>query len=117
MLQKQYRLTKNKEFEIVASKGKAVYSPVLLIKNTGNNYQYSRFGIIVSNKVSKKASQRNLIKRRIREIIKQEFDKIEKGKDIVIIASPKIINDKGKVMPYEQLETYLLSSFKKANLL
>jgi len=117
MLAKQYRLTKNLQFEAVTNKGKAVYSPLLLIKHLKNNYNYSRFGIIVSNKVSKKASQRNLIKRRVREIIKSEINKIKKGQDIVIIISPKVINEQGKIKSYEQIKEILLTSFKKANLL
>jgi len=117
MLKKQYRLTKNKEFETVTRQGKAVYSPVLLIKNINNNFNYSRFGFIVSNKVSKKASQRNLIKRRIRDIISQVLDNITKGKDIVIIVSPKIINEQGKVMVYEKIEKNLLNSLHKAKLI
>ena len=117
MLAKKHRLTKNKEFETVMGQGKSVYSPVLLIKNINNNFTYSRFGIIVSNKVSKKASQRNLIKRRIRDIIQKKLKEIVDSKDIVIIASPKIITDLGKAMSYEQIEKNLLSGFKKAKLL
>jgi len=117
MLAKKYRLTKNLQFEAVMGKGQAVYSPILLIKQINNKYNYSRIGIIVSNKVSKKASQRNLIKRRLREIIKKEFSKIKKGKDVVIIVSPKIINENQKVMEYKQIEKYFLTSMQKAGLL
>jgi ribonuclease P protein component len=117
MLIKQYRLTKNLEFAAVASQGMAVYSPTLVIKNINNDFKYSRFGFIVSNKVSKKASQRNLIKRRLREIIRKNLEKIIKGKDIVIIVSPKIITSQGKVMTYEQIEKDLLNILGKANLI
>ncbi len=116
MLAKKYRLTKNKEFEAVMN-GKTIYSPVLLIKRIKNKLPFSRFGIIVSNKVSKKANQRNLIKRRIREIIRLLLNKTEKGYDIVIIVSPKIINEQGKVLKQQEIEKNLFNVFKKAQLI
>lgn len=117
MLKKELRLTKNKEFEAVLKKGKSVYSSVLLIKFIKNNLNYSRFGLIVSNKVSKKASQRNLIKRRIREIIRLSINKIKKGFDLVIIVSPKIINEKGKPLDYTETEKILIKALIKGKVL
>jgi ribonuclease P protein component len=116
MLEKKYRITKNKEFESVMTQKEAVYSPVLMIKFVKNELSYPRIGLIVSNKVSKKASQRNLIKRRIREIIQLNFKKIKKNNDIIIIVSPKIIKE-AKVLKYQEIETYLITAFKKAKLI
>ncbi len=116
MLKKQNRITKNKEFEVVMKQKKAVYCPVLMIKYVKNDFAFSRFGIIVSNKISKKAYQRNLIKRRIREIIRINFAKIKKGNDLVIIVSPKIINKEAKIMSHDEMEEVLLNTLKKANL-
>jgi len=117
MLSKKYRITKNKEFESIMKNKKAVYSPVMMCKYIKSNNDYPRFGLIVSNKVSKKASQRNLIKRRLREIIRLNLAKIKKGYDLAIIVSPKIINEKGKVLKYDELEKFLIDLFKKAEIL
>lgn len=117
MLKKTQRLTKNKEFETVLKTGKAFYCPILLVKCIKNNLTYSRLGLIVSNKISKKASQRNLIKRRIREIIRLALPKIKKGVDMVIIVSPKIINQQKKVLAYQEIEQAINLVLKKANLL
>ncbi len=113
MLKKYLRLSKKKEFDLVFKKGKSTYSPFLLLKYADNGLPLSRFGIIVSNKVSKKATKRNLIKRRLREIIRLNQPKIKKGFDFVIIVSPKIINEKGKVLKSQEIEDGLLSLFKK----
>ena len=48
----------------------------------------SRFGIIVSKKVSLKAVTRNRIRRLIREVIKEERAKISPGLDAVFIVLP-----------------------------
>ena len=117
MLKKNLRLTKKKDFEAVASQGQAYYSPVLMLKSLKNKLAYSRLGFVVSNKVSKKASSRNLIKRRIREIIRLNLSKIKKGYDIVIIVSPKIIDQQGKVLKYQEIEKYLMTVLKKAKLI
>jgi ribonuclease P protein component len=117
MLQKKQRLTKKKEFEKITQKGKAYYSQILMLKILKNDLAYSRFGIIVSNKVSKKASQRNLIKRRVREIIRLNLNRVKSGYDVVIIVSPKIIDQNNKVLKYQIIEKHLLSAFSKANLI
>ncbi len=117
MLAKKQRLTKKKEFEKITQPGKAHYSAILMLKILKNDLAYSRFGIIVSNKVSKKASQRNLIKRRIREIIRLNLNRIKSGYDIVIIVSPKIIDQENKVLKYQSIEKYLITAFSKAHLI
>lgn len=117
MLRKPLRLTKKNDFEAIASQGKAYYCPILMLKSLKNKFKYNRFGFIVSNKVSKKAAQRNLIKRRIREIIRLNLSEIKKGYDIVIIVSPKIINSQGKVLKYQEIEKYLMTILKKAKLI
>ena len=84
MLPKQYRLTKNKDFARVAQQGKIIFSYALGLKYIKNNLNYSRFGIIVSLKVSKKAVIRNKIKRRIRAILKENLSNIVQGYDFLM---------------------------------
>ncbi len=117
MLKKSLRLTKKKEFDYAFKKGRSVYSPFLLLKYVANNQPFSRFGIIVSNKVSKKATQRNLIKRRLREIIRSVQPEIKNGFDFVLIVSPKIINEKGKVLTYQSISESFLPLLKKIKVL
>jgi ribonuclease P protein component len=97
--------------------GQSVFSPILLIKFVKNDLAFSRFGFIVSNKVSKKATKRNLVKRRINEIIRLNFKKIKIGFDIVIIVSPKIINQQGKPLAAQEINRFLNVAFQKAKLI
>lgn len=117
MLKKINRITKNKEFESVMASKNSAYSPVLMMKVIKNDLKFSRFGIIVSNKVSKKATKRNSVKRKIREIIRLNLSKFKKGYDVVIIVSPKIIDEDEKILKYDEIEKYIINVIKKLNIL
>ncbi|MCX6765195.1 MAG: ribonuclease P protein component [Candidatus Nealsonbacteria bacterium] len=94
MLPKENRLKNKKDFEKVFKNGKGFKDGLLYVKFAGNNLKDSRFGFIVSTKVSKKAVVRNKIKRILRAALKSELKDIKKGVDAVIITSPGIeIND------------------------
>lgn len=93
-LPKKYRLTNKSGIEKVFKKGRIINSNLFLIKSHYNQSVFSRFTIIVSSKISKKAVIRNRIKRRLREIIRLNILKIKPGHDFIIIAKPKILNQK-----------------------
>lgn len=80
-------LKKKKDFN-KAYKGKTIAGKLIFLKAQKNNLDVSRFGFVVSSKISKKAVIRNKIKRRLREIVKD----FKKGFDIIIIVKPEIIN-------------------------
>lgn len=92
MLKKQNRMARNKEFDRAFKLGKSFYGPFLGIKAVDNNLDQLRLGILISSKVSKKAVVRNLYKRRIRELIRQELPNLKTGKDVVVIVSKQIID-------------------------
>jgi ribonuclease P protein component len=85
MFKKENRLTKKKDFDRVFVKGMSSYNNFLGIKTISNKLKINRYGIIVSNKVSKSAVARNKIKRTIRGFITENEEKIIKGRDVVII--------------------------------
>lgn len=91
MLPKVNRLKKNKDFERVFKKGRLLKEDFLILKTIPNDLKNSRFGFIVSQKVSKKAVLRNKIKRWLRVAVLSQLkkgDKIQKPADIVIIVKP-----------------------------
>lgn len=90
MLPKSNRLTKEKDFQEVFKKGKAIKSDFLLFRVLKNNLNTNRFGFIVSKKVSSKATTRNKIKRRLRGVVAAELKNIKGFKDFVIVALPSI---------------------------
>ncbi len=96
MLSFKNRLKKRNDFSAVLEKGRTAYSDIVVMRFLENNLNETRFGFIVSKKISKKSVTRNKIKRRLREQVRIRILKIKKGLDIVIIAKRKIIEKDSK---------------------
>jgi len=90
MLPKNNRLKNKKEFKEIFRKGKGFEKDFLFLKIKKNNSKKIKVGFIVPKKVNKKAVVRNKIKRRLREIIKEEFFKIKPGINIVLVVKKDI---------------------------
>ncbi len=111
MLAKKNRLKKKKDFEKIFKEGKSFKEKFLIIKFLSNNLGYSRFGFIVSQKISKKAVLRNKIKRRMTEAVRGEIKGFKKGIDAIFIALPGIENQK-----FLEIKEIISNFFKKINL-
>lgn len=83
MLPKKHRINR-KLFEEVVKKGKSFFSPYLSLKIAPTIENQSRFAFVVSSKVSKKAVERNKIKRRARSIVQKNLSKIKKQINAII---------------------------------
>lgn len=64
-------------------------SDFFIIKKSDNNLAFSRFGVVISKKVSKSAVRRNKIKRAIFDFIRLAKLHEVANKDVLIIVSPK----------------------------
>ncbi|MCX7779184.1 MAG: ribonuclease P protein component [Patescibacteria group bacterium] len=112
MLPKKYRLVKEKDFKILAKQGQPFFTKELGLKYLKNNFKFSRFGLVVANKIDKRSTVRNKIKRRLREIIYQDLNKIKKGFDIIILTKPEIKN-----LDFWSMKERLEKLLKRAKLL
>lgn len=83
MLSKKHKINK-KLFEEILKKGKIFSSDYLHIKTLSIPEKHSVFAFVVSFKVTKKAVERNKLKRRARHIIKKILPKIKKGLGVII---------------------------------
>lgn len=108
MLKKENRLKKKKDFDAIFKERKFLRSFLFLFFFKKNNLNYSRFGIVISKKISKKAVLRNRIKRRIREIIRKNIDKTVVGYDVIIIPFKEIIKKS-----FQEIEEAIIDGFKK----
>jgi len=111
MLPAENRLKKEKDFENAFESGKGYKEGLLRIKVAGNGLESSRFGFIVSKKYSKRASERNSIKRRLREITRESLPDVKPGLDIILIVMPGLENG------FEILSALVGRLFKKARIL
>jgi len=89
MFPKNQRITEKKDFDLIFKKGKALNSPFLTVRILKNNLSMQRFAVLVSKKVSKKAVDRNKIKRILRESVKQKIKLFPAGSDAVLYVHPK----------------------------
>ena len=85
MLEKKYRMLATRDFERVFARGGLVPGPFFLIRYLKRGRPESRFGFVVSTKVSKKAVERNTLKRRLREIARGATPFLSTGYDYVFI--------------------------------
>jgi len=111
MLAKENRLRKKKEFEKVAKEGRGVREEFLVLKYLKNNLNLVRAGFVVSQKISKKAVVRNKVKRRLREIVRRNLEKLKPGYDLIFFTK-KGIEEKD----FWQIKEVVENLFKKAKL-
>jgi ribonuclease P protein component len=112
VLKKINRLNKKKDFDRVFRRGRSFYSQKIGLKACPNGLDVSRVGIVVSTKVAKKATQRNLIKRRLREIVRLKMDQIKKSYDLMMIARPGLAD-----LKYQELKREVELVLKKLQIL
>lgn len=95
MFKKKYRITKKKDFEKVlkSQDTKKINSKFINLFFLNNNLNYPRISVLAGVRtVSKKATERNRAKRRVREAIKQKFSIIkDKGVDILVFCKKNCI--------------------------
>ena len=89
MLAGKFILTGKSEFDRVKQEGQVIQSESFgtsLIKEEGQ----SKFGFIVSNKISNSAVERNRIKRALKEAIRGSISKVGTGFKMVFFAKPLV---------------------------
>jgi len=111
MLNKNNRISRNKDFDRVFKLGRSFYGKIIGLKAVDNNASFTRLGILISTKVSKKAVVRNRFKRQIRRIIQEQLANIKEGKDIIIIVFPEILDKK-----FQEIKDFLKIGLNRLNL-
>lgn len=97
MLAKINRLTSEKDFIVVKSGGTVFQEKDFALAVMDRGEGESRFGFVISTKISKKANQRNKAKRILREVVQKNLHKIKKGYDVIFLAKSGVLDlDKAK---------------------
>ena len=109
MLSKINRIKKKKDFERIFKNSKIFKGNLFIFRTMKNNLGLNRFGFVVSQKISKKATLRNKTRRRLTEAISPEIENIRIGTDLVIIALPGI-EKKGFSEIREAIKSMLIKS-------
>ena len=110
MLNKQYRITHKKVYDRTYQGGKRISGRYLIVFMRENGMAYNRFGFVTSKKVGK-AVTRNLVKRRLRALVRQEMPRFKGNYDVVIVARYNI-----KEAEFTALKKDFLIVMRKAGL-
>jgi ribonuclease P protein component len=92
MLPKNYRLRNEKDIKALFANSKSVFDVGIGLRYKKNQTSQSRFAVVVGTKVSKKAVDRTLIKRRVRGVLERNIEQLKGGYDVVLIARPQALS-------------------------
>lgn len=105
MLPLKNRLQARRDFEETKTKGQKYQSRLFGLLVYPTNSEVTRFGFIVSTKISKKATQRNKIKRRLRESIRKVLPTLKTGYDVVFLGKKELLDKKLSEISVEVVKT------------
>ncbi|MGB2762400.1 MAG: ribonuclease P protein component [Minisyncoccales bacterium] len=112
MFSQKNRLRKKNDFDRVFKQGRGYRHGFLFLKVLDNDLGFTRFGVVVSKKISNKAVVRNKIKRQLREILKKKTDTVKKGLDIVFLTNSGIEKEN-----FKDIEQEVEEILKKAGII
>ena len=107
-----YRLKSERDFARLARSRKTGYAKSIGVKVRENKLPYSRFGVVVGLKVSKKAVYRNLLKRRLRDIMKAHLDEVLSGYDVMVLVQKSALD-----IDFKTLEADYVKALGKAGII
>ena len=82
---KQWRIRRRRDYLATQNRGRRIHTEHLLLFIRPNGLEHCRIGITVSKKVGN-ATTRNRIRRRLREVFRQNKDWFPPGHDVVLVA-------------------------------
>lgn len=109
MLNKKYRFHSRGGVQYVYQKGKTIRKPLGSLVFVKNERGFTRFAVVVSKKVLKTAVDRNRVRRRVYETIRQNFTKLPQSHDYIFIIHDKKVKD----IPYSELEEFIASLIRE----
>ncbi len=89
-MKRRYRLSDAERFREVRETGKSFAHPLLILCVLPNEGAFSRSGFSASRRIGN-AVARNRARRRMREAVRQTWDLVQPGWDLVWIARPALI--------------------------
>lgn len=84
MLPKEKRLRAEEDFKRVYQRGSFFSLRSFNVNYAPNRLGFSRLAFVVNKKVAKKAVDRNLVKRRFREVFRQLYETLPTGYDVIV---------------------------------
>lgn len=114
MLSRKFRFHGYGSLKFVYSKGKTVRTRFLSLKYIPNSRRSeSRLSVVVSKKITKKAPQRNRMRRRLYEAARLQWPMVKPGHDLVIT----VFDERVATIPATELTELVKELLTQAKLL
>lgn len=110
MLEKQYRLKKNKEFNYIYKKGSTSYSKVLTLYFVKTKYPF-KVGFSISSKVGNSVI-RHKVKRKLTHLFKEFIPTVNPSFNYIFVAKPGI-----ELLSYDNLRSEMKKVLTKGGML
>lgn len=110
MLARAQRLLENRDFQALFARGLYLSTPLYTLRWRKTDKPPSRFGFVVSNKISKKATERNAVRRRLREGVRKHKETLQMSVDAAFIIKQQALHT-----PFADIEREIERSFGVMN--
>lgn len=110
-MDREHRVRRRDDVARVRREGRRVAHPLLRLQWAPNALSITRFGFIVSKRVAMRAHERNLVRRRLRELARAELARLGTGYDVIVTAQPP-----ARGATYRELGTALRTLLQRARL-
>ena len=112
-MERRLRLRGESDFRRIRAAGRAFGGPLLTLLVMPNGLPHNRYGIIAGKRVGK-AVTRNLVKRRLREVLRRldREGRIPPGHDLAVIARPRLAET-----PFDLVGEAVAAQLRRAKLL
>jgi ribonuclease P protein component len=110
-MKQAFRLRQAADFERLRREGHTYRQPFIILSLAANTLGHNRYGFITGRRIGN-AVVRNRVRRRLREVVRQQHPQLAPGFDIVIIARPLIVDQ-----TYTAIQLALSQTFDRAGLL
>jgi len=94
MLAKSFILKRRSDFEVVKEKGRLYQSPLFGMLVMNQNVGGVKFGFLISKRISKRAVDRNRIRRLMAEAVRFNLKEIDKKVWLVFLVKKKMLSVK-----------------------
>ncbi len=112
MLPNKNRLKADKDFSRLFAKGRSFHARGIGMRVSLNTYGKPRVGFVVSTKVSKRAVVRNLLKRRMRDVMRPLVAKFRpQNVDVALMVRPEAV-----AFDFAQVKMTVLELLQKSGL-
>lgn len=112
MFQRSFRLRSSVDFSKTYKYGRSTNSTNFYIKALATKQPVSKLAVVISKKVAKKAVVRNKIRRRFTETIREQWQTIQPGYNIIITIKSDISSQN-----QADLQTEITTCLKRAHLI